>query len=459
MLTHDDYMAEGSATIRSVTSSTVANVHVDYAFFSTDPAAEWSLESWNKRNGYPSVIGFHSGDRLVLGSTAWEPQTLWFSAVGDYTNFTEGTRAEDAITVTLNTGRYNAIRWICEFAGKLYLGCANGISRLESTDDAPIAPGKVRVTPSGVTGTAPVAAVPVGEAILFVRRGGRALMEFSYQYSDDVYRTPEMSILNPDILDAGVKELHLRQSPYPMILCLRNDGELCCFTYNRSEEVMAWSRIVPGGEGVIESMCVLDTDEKEDEIYCVVRRGDLRRIEKFSFRSDDPATACYLDDAVECAADTCADTFTVAPHAGRTVTVCADGVVHRDLAVAADGTLTLPAAAHHIWAGYPYVSTMRTLPLELVQGTQSSFGETKRAPELILKLQRSRGGEAAVLSGGKSRVLAVRELPAALDAPIDRRHGDVALVMNNVPRREQQVEVRQTLPLPMTLLALLAETD
>lgn len=460
VLSHDDYMHEGWGKIFNVQDARHAQVEVKRRFYSTAATEEWSLEAWNDVDGYPSLIGFHSGDRLVFGATKRDPQTLWFSAVGDYNNFTEGTRAEDAITVTLNTGRFNDIRWMCEFGGKLYLGCANGISRLESTDDAPIAPGKVKVTPSGVTGTAPLAAVPAGEAILFARRGGRSLMEFSYQYSDDVYRTPEMSILNPDVLDSGVKELHLRQSPYPMILCLRNDGVLCCFTYNRTEEVMAWSRITAAADGKIESVCVLDTDDKEDEIYLAVNRGGNRTVEKLAVRSGDPAAACYLDCAVERSSQNPTTTFTVAPLAGKTVTVCANGVVCADITVDVDGALTLPVAATHIWAGFPYVSTMRTLPLELAQGTQGSFGSTKRVPELLLKLYRTWGGEVKVLSGGgKVRQLALRSFDVTLDTHIDQQIVDTPLVMFNTPMREQQIEVRQTLPLPMTLLALLAETD
>ena len=458
VLSHDDYMHEGWGKIFNVQDARRAQVEVLYPFYSTAATEEWSLEAWNDIDGYPSIIGFHSGDRLVFGATKKSPQTLWFSAVGDYNNFTEGTRAEDAITVTLNTGRFNDIRWMCEFGGKLYLGCANGISRLESTDDAPIAPGKVKVTPSGVTGTAPLAAVPVGEAILFVRRGARSLLEFSYQYSDDVYRTPEMSILNPDILDSGVKELHLRQSPYPMLLCLRNDGVLCCFTYNRPEEVMAWCRITAAADGKIESVCVLDTDDKEDEIYLAVNRGGNRTIEKLSVRSDDPAAACYLDCAVERSSQNPTTTFTVAPLAGKTVTVCANGVACADITVDVDGALTLPVAATHIWAGFPYVSTMRTLPLEVAQGVQGSFGSVKRVPELILKTLNTYGGEVSTLDG-RRQLLARRELPCQLGGPIDAQPRDEAITMFNTPGREQQIEIRQTLPLPMTLLALMAETE
>lgn len=460
-LTHEDYTAQGDATIVEITSATACRAKVNHNFYSTAASKEWSLDAWNDYQGYPAQVAFHSCDRLVFASTEREPQTLYFSAVGDYSNFTPGTQAENAMTVTLNTGRYNAIRWLCEMGDQMYLGCANGVIRLQSTDsEAPIAPGKIRAVPSGVTGTAPLAAVPSGEAILFVRRGARALMEFAYQYSDDVYRTPEMSILNPDILDAGVGEIHLRQSPYPMLLCLRSDGVLCCFTYNRNEEVMAWSRLIPGGDGKIESLCVLDTDEKDDEIYLAVKRESGRTIEKIAPRLDaDAGSGCYLDCAVEKSSSTATDTFTITELAGETVTVNADGVVMENLHVGANGTLTLMAPAKHVWAGKPYTSVLRTLPLEVVQGPQGSFNETKRAPEMILKTLRTWGGQIATLNDGRPVEMAARNFSASLDGAIDRQLGDVGLTLFNAPRREQQIEVRQVLPLPMTILALLVETN
>ena len=471
--THEDYEAQGDATIYEIVNSKQALAKVDHEFYweggtadsmglmHTQLSDEWSLDAWNEHQGYPAQVAFHSSDRLVFASTEQEPQTLYFSAVGDYTNFTPGTQADNAMTITLNTGRYNAIRWLCEMGDQMYLGCANGVTRLQSTDsDAPIAPGKVRAVPSGVTGAAPITAVPSGEAILFVRRGARALMEFAYQYSDDVYRTPEMSILNPDILDAGIREIHLRQSPYPMLLALRNDGVLCCFTYNRNEEVMAWSRIVPASSGAIESVCVLDTDGKDDEIYLAVRRSSGRTVEKIAPRLDsDAAAGCYLDCAVEKSSGTAISIFTVTELAGSTVTVNADGVIHRDLVVGANGALKLPAPACHIWAGLPYNSVMRTLPLEVVQTPQGSFNEVKRAPEMILKTMKTWGGQIATLNDGRPVEMAARNFSASLDGAIDRQLGDVGLTLFNAPRREQQIEVRQVLPLPMTILALLVEAQ
>lgn len=460
-LTNDSYTHQGSALITAINSATTATANVEFAFYNTNWSDDWSLDAWNEHQGYPALVGFYSGDRLAFASTRREPQTLYFSAVGDYIDFTPGTLPEQAITLTLNTGRYNAIRWMCELGEKLYCGCANGIIRIMSSEsDKPLEPGKCRAVPSGVTGAAELPAAAAGEAILFLRRGGRALMEFAYQYSDDVYRTPDMNVLAPDILESGVKELHLRQSPYPMALCVLNSGECACFTYNRIEEVMAWSRIVAGGSGKIESCCVLDTDVKDDELYFVVRRGNSRTIEKLALRDDSSAGAgVWLDKAVVKTADPAAAAWDIDELAGETVTVCADGVVIPGVEVGADGSFVLPFAAKRIVAGHQYSAVMRTLPLELAQGAQGTMGEVKKCVEMVLKFRNTYGGQVELLSGGKRRQLAVRHAGGNLDAPVDEVTPELAVTLYSNARREQQIEVRQDLPLPMTILAIVGETE
>ena len=72
---------------------------------------------------------------------------------------------------------------------------------------------------------------------------------------------------------------------------------------------------------------------------------------------------------------------------------------------------------------------------------------------------RTWGGQIATLNDGRPVEMAARNFSASLDGAIDRQLGDVGLTLFNAPRREQQIEVRQVLPLPMTILALLVETN
>jgi hypothetical protein len=60
---------------------------------------------------YPSVVTFFE-QRLVYGATNNNPQTLWFSKNGDYSNFTAGTGADDALIYTIASNQVNAIRYL-----------------------------------------------------------------------------------------------------------------------------------------------------------------------------------------------------------------------------------------------------------------------------------------------------------------------------------------------------------
>jgi hypothetical protein len=48
----------------------------------------------------------------VFGNTNNNPQTLWFSKNGDYTNFTVGTADDDALIYTIASNQVNAIRFL-----------------------------------------------------------------------------------------------------------------------------------------------------------------------------------------------------------------------------------------------------------------------------------------------------------------------------------------------------------
>jgi hypothetical protein len=61
-----------------------------------------------------------------------------------------------------------------------------------------------------------------------------------------------------------------QQSPYNLLWCVRDDGEICVLTREINQEVFAWSRQIT--DGYFESVAVIAGDGGDDEVWFVVKR-------------------------------------------------------------------------------------------------------------------------------------------------------------------------------------------
>jgi hypothetical protein len=93
------------------------------------------------------------------------------------------------------------------------------------------------------------------------------------------------------LLDTGINEMAYQQEPDSNIWCVRDDGVLACLTYQRSENVIAWSRHIFGGafgsgNAVCESVASISGVLTEDEVWVIVKRtingATKRYVECFS---------------------------------------------------------------------------------------------------------------------------------------------------------------------------------
>ena len=77
---------------------------------------------------------------------------------------------------------------------------------------------------------------------MFLQRAKRKIRELAYDFDVDGYTAPDLTILNETVTDSGINEMAYQQSPDSNLWCVREDGILACLTYQRSDNVVAWSR-------------------------------------------------------------------------------------------------------------------------------------------------------------------------------------------------------------------------
>lgn len=285
----------GYAQITSITSTTIAVATVLKDFGGTSAETSWRLGAWYG-GSYPRCVAFYE-QRLYFAGSTDNPQTLWGSKSGDYTNFAPGALAEDGVTYTIATDQVNAIYWLSP--GKvLAVGTAGGEFKVSaSTQEEALTPTNVRVVRETSYGSAYILPVRVGPVVLYTQRAGRKLREFVYQFETDAYVSPDLNLLAEHITQTGITQVAYQQEPDSIIWCVLTDGTLVGLTYQREQKVVAWHRHTLGGtsdaagtSAEVESVAVIP-GTNEDEVWVSVKRyingATDRYIERLEVGLDD----------------------------------------------------------------------------------------------------------------------------------------------------------------------------
>ena len=419
--------------------------------------------SLSSSNNYPSVVTFFE-QRLVFAASNNNPQTVWFSKSADYLNFTVGTNADDALIYTIAANQVNAIRFLSA-TRILVLGTSGGEYVLTTTNDGPVTPTTTQIRKYSNYGTSQVQPVQVADVTLFLQRGSKKVREFRYVGEVDTagYQAPDMTILAEHITEGGVTQFAYQQEPDSIIWAIRADGTLLGMTYRRDEQVVAWHKHVIGGEydggqAVVESIATLPNETSEDELYMVVKRtidGTTKRyIEKLNvFEFGDQTTDAYfVDSGLSYSGGSVSSLSGLWHLPGETLSVLANGASHPDRTVA-DGEISLAFDATSASVGYGYTSEMQTLRLEAGSSDGTSQGKPKRIHGITLRLYRTVGLEVGPAASDVDRIY-FRDSSMPMDQAVPLFTGDKTVEFPGGFEDDDRIYVRQTQPLPLTVLAL-----
>ena len=239
-------MNSGQAIITARTSATVVVVSITTAFTNTDAQTSWQLGSWSDTTGYPRTVTFFE-QRLIFAGTTNNPQTIFGSQSGLYTNFNTGDASDaDAFIYTIAANRVNIIRWLSP-ARDLIVGTAGGEFKVGRPTGEPLTPTNVNITQQTTYGGWTTEPTQIGNSILFVQRQRKKIREFAYKFEDDAYSAPDMCILAEHITGRGIYDVTYAQEPESIYWAVRDDGTLLGLTYKREEDIIAWHRHVLGG--------------------------------------------------------------------------------------------------------------------------------------------------------------------------------------------------------------------
>lgn len=409
---------------------------------------------------YPSCVTFFE-QRLLYGATNNDPARLRGSQTANFDNFNKSRPAiaTDALDFTLVSRRVNRIRSLVPMAQGLIAFTTDTEFVLDGggNSDA-ITPSDIRIRPQGYRGASALEPLIVGDTVLFVQEKGSIVRDFGYQFAVDGYTGNDLTILANHLFEGyTIVDWAYAQSPHSIIWAIRNDGMLLSLTYLREHEVYAWSWHET--DGTFESVAVISQDG-EDVPYFVVNRtinGQTKRyIERMHTRLISAVEdAFFVDSGLSYSGSAATEISGLHHLEGETVVALADGNVVRDLTVT-NGAVTLPDAAETVHIGLAYTADIRTLGVDMTtKETGTQQGRKKRISSPVLRVENTRG----LFVGPTETKLVEWKQPRATtwDAAIPLYTGDIAQQIKAHWGTEGDIWIRQSDPLPMTILSIMPE--
>ena len=414
----------------------------------SQPDFTWASASpWTAVNGYPRTVTFYE-QRLFFAGTSAAPQTIWGSQTADYENFDQGTGLDDqSMEYAIATNKVNVIRWL-QPSGDLIVGTGGGEFKVGRPQGEPLTPSNVMVTQQTTYGSWTTPPIQVGSSILFVQRARRKLREFGYNFQNDAYIAPDMTLLSEHITEGYLQDAEYQQEPDSIVWACTADGKLLSMTYERPEDVVAWSRhSIGGADSKVESVTVITT-ATSDQVWLLISRT-IGGVTKKYVEYLDPEI--NVDSGLTGTVSGASATISGLSHLeGETVKVVVNGAVFPDQVV--NGGAVTPSIPDswgnvNVEVGLSYTSTLKTMRAEVGSQAGKAQGRKKRWNEVQVRLLNSTG----VTINGDS--MSFRTSADAMDEGLGLFSGDVK-VTNLGWDRDGYIEVKQEQPLPMTILGI-----
>ena len=461
-----DFNSGGTVTINSVASGTSAGATVNKWLGSTITATtQWSEGAFSVLRGYPRTVTFYQ-QRLVYGGTNHQPNTIWASRVDDFDNFQLGTKEDDAVSFTIASNEGNRINWLFGQRGLIVGTSGDEWTVSGASDGDPFSATNISARRQASYGSKYMRAVLLNDVLLFVQRRGRKVRELTYSFEKDGWLAPDLTVLAEHITQGEITELAFQQQPDAVLWSVRGDGQLIGMSYERDQEVVAWHRHLTDGE--FESVAtVYGLDSNDDEVWFCVKRtinGQTKRyIERFKsdfraqFDNETKEDWWYLDCAARYSG-TPATVITGLSHLeGKSVGILADGAVQPSKTVSG-GQITLDTAASKVLVGLSYTSLIQPMKFDFPTQSGPTRGLNKRINRMTVSLYKSLGGQAST-DGSEWLWIYPRDFDDPMDDSPEPLSGDREIVLAGNYSPNADIYLRQTLPYPFTVRALVIKLD
>lgn len=523
--------------IKSYVSATevTAEIQDDSLFGSTGPFTNVRLGAFSTTSGYPKAGIFYE-NRLVLGGTKGQKQTLWGSYQDDFNNFAPTDEDDGAWNFTLLSKTLDDIQWMSA-QKQIRVGTAGSEFVVQgASSSSSITPTSVQVTRETPVGSSDIDAILIDSNTLYVQRFGKKLREFVYSFNEDSFVSPDLTLASEHVTRPQILDMAYQREPYGIVWMKRSDGTLLGLTYLKTQEVVAWHKHQIGGtDAKVEAITTIP-GATQDQLWMVVERevngSTVKQVEYLTDRFVDMTVkeAIFVDSsltfngvikphslslgastgsgvtftasgssfastdvgreirsgqgkaiitgytsATVVTANIVRDFSSTGPIAtgdwtlstdmitgmnhleGETIALLTDGGTHPDVVVT-NGEVQLNDQYTDVTLGINYESLLESLDLEGTSSLGTTQGSRGRISEATLVVDETVGGELAT-NGGDLQEIQFRSTNDVQDEGIPLFTGKKIVRPSGSWQDSTTVRIRQTQPLPMTLLGYILKME
>lgn len=406
---------------------------------------------------YPGAVSYFEQRRCFAGTTN-APQNIWMTKSGTESNmaYSLPTRDDDSINIRVSAREANTIRHLVPLAN-LALLTSSAEWRMTSINSDAITPTSVSVRPQSYIGANNVQPLIVNNNLLYAAARGGHVREMAYNWQAQGYITGDLSLRAPHLFDGqNIVDMAYAKAPQPVCWYVSDSGNLLGLTYVPEQQVGAWWWC--DTDGAFES-CAVVAEGNEDVLYVIVNRAingvTKRYVERMASRRFATQADAFFVDAGLTYSGAPATVMSGLSHLeGKTVSILADGAVFPQQVVVG-GQITLPNAASKVQVGLPITADLQTLPLAMQIDGSFGQGRQKNVNKAWLRVYKSGGifvgPDEGSLKESKPRSNEPYGTPPALKTE------EIMVMTTPTWADSGQVFIRQTDPLPLTVVSLTLE--
>ena len=424
----------GWGVITNINSDTEAEVNMKQKAWDTSYTTDFRLGAWGAGQGYPNLVSVHEQRLVWVGTTNYP--WIWMSNSFNYHNFSPSDfsgdiKASNAIYYNMSTDKIAPVRWLASL-GSLIIGTELYEMRMYSAG-AGLAPGDCVVKKESTYGVHDALPVITDDTCIFIQRLQRKLRSMAYDYTRDAYVGPELSVLSESLTVEGLSKIVHQREPNDIIWCLTGDGKLLAVTYDKEQDVIAWSRVEIAGTNtkVIDMAVIPSASFKQDMLILWVERTvngrTVRYAEILSRELQDNMNlkrVPYLDSSMRYQGQSSKVISGLTHLVGETVRVMDRGGVHEDVEVDATGSVHLSRPIEDGWIGLAYPAYFETLERDFQDKQISTKMSRVRIHRLVLYLLRTLGLSVQQQSRGYTTQLITFNPHSRMDTPPEPVSGE-----------------------------------